>query len=194
MKFKLVYILLFISFALKANPIKIDSISCDFNNDNFQDLIIIEKIESINSIYFKISFSLFESRNKKYLRIFENNEFIKLDNNGLDNLGEITIDKNLLNIKVTKYYGPSTHYLYSYKFRYENNLFRLIGTEIEFYNQSTGEGENTSINFLINKYTITTLKNGAKKKTRKGRFNAVQLNLQNIKQLQTNKITEEVEI
>lgn len=194
MKLKLIYIILFISNAVNANNINIDSIKYDFNNDNFKDLIKIEKIESNNYINYTISFSLFDKQNNRYLKIFDNNEFITLDNNDLDNLGEIKFSKNELNINITKYYGPSSHSIFKYKFRFENNSFRLIGTEIEFYNQATDEAKNTSINFLTKKYTITTTIAGENKKVKKGVFNLDTLTLEKLRQIETNKINSEVEI
>jgi hypothetical protein len=194
MKLKFLCILLLISFNVKANNNEIDSIKNDFNNDNYNDLIIIEKIESNNFLNYSISFSLFENQNNKYLKIFDNKEFIKLNNNDLDYIGEIKFTKNVLSIIITKYYGPSSHSMYYYKFRFENNSLRLIGTEIDYYNQATDESKNASINFLTNKYTITTKIAGENKKVKKGVFKLNTLTLENLKQIETNKINSELEI
>ena len=43
-----------------------------------------------------------------------------------------------------------------YIFRFQNNVFELIGYESNAYMRNTGEEEGTSINFSTNKAKITT--------------------------------------
>ena len=83
-----------------------------------------------------------------------------------DPFDSIYIDKGILNISFRLFYwtGSWDVNMTSYKFKYQNNEFTLIGAENNILNRSSLNFENYSYNFLSGKWTLTKGNDQSKQK------------------------------
>jgi len=149
----------------------------DLNNDKLEDVaIIIEKTdkanivknENLGSEYLnlnpRILLVLFKQNNGSYILAGKNDKgFIKSEGNKespalMDTLDNIIIKNNVLKIVFNYFMSAGSWWTSTdiYIFRFQNNVFELIGYESNAYMRNTGEEEGTSINFSTNKAKITT--------------------------------------
>ena len=149
----------------------------DLNKDKLEDVaIIIEKNDKKNikkneslgpdelNLNPRILLVLFKEKNGTYTLAAKNDKgFIKSEGNEetptlMDTLSNISIKKNVL--KITFNYSMSAASWNTssdtYIFRFQNNVFELIGYESDSYMRNTGEEEKVSINFSTNKVKSTT--------------------------------------
>ena len=149
----------------------------DLNKDKLEDVaIIIEKNDKKNikkndnfgpnelNLNPRILLILFKEKDGTYSLVAKNDKgFIKSegseDNPALmDTLSNISIKKNVLKITFNYFmsagsWATSTEV---YIFRFQNNVFELIGYESNSYMRNTGEEEKVSINFSTNRVKSTT--------------------------------------
>ena len=71
---------------------------------------------------------------------------------------DLTIKKNVLSIRFNIFMNMGSWYMStnSYKFRFQENAFKLIGADYNSTHRSSGEIENRSYNFLSKKVLIET--------------------------------------
>ena len=149
----------------------------DLNRDKLEDtVIVIEKEDKKNikkndgfgpeelNLNPRILLVLFKQKDGTYVLASKNDKgFIKSEGNDnnpalMDTLDDIIIKNNVLKI-VFNYFMSAGSWATStevYIFRFQNNVFELIGYESNAYMRNTGEEEGTSINFSTNKAKITT--------------------------------------
>ena len=149
----------------------------DLNRDKLEDtVIVIEKEDKKNikkndgfgpeelNLNPRILLVLFKQKDGTYVLASKNDKgFIKSEGNDdnpalMDTLDDIIIKNNILKI-VFNYFMSAGNWWTStnvYIFRFQNNVFELIGYESNAYMRNTGEEEGTSINFSTNKAKITT--------------------------------------
>ena len=149
----------------------------DLNRDKLEDtVIVIEKEDKKNikkndgfgpeelNLNPRILLVLFKQKDGTYVLASKNDKgFIKSEGNDnnpalMDTLDDIIIKNNVLKI-VFNYFMSAESWWTStnvYIFRFQNNVFELIGYESNAYMRNTGEEEGTSINFSTNKAKITT--------------------------------------
>ena len=149
----------------------------DLNKDNLEDVaIIIEKNDKKNikknetigpdelNLNTRILLVLFKEKDGNYTLAAKNDKgFIQSEGNEetptlMDTLSNISIKKNVLKITFNYFmsagsWATSTEV---YIFRFQNNVFGLIGYESNSYMRNSGEEEKTSINFSTNKVKSTT--------------------------------------
>ena len=149
----------------------------DLNKDKLEDVaIIIEKNDKKNikkndnfgpnelNLNPRILLILFKEKDGTYSLVAKNDKgFIKSegseDNPALmDTLSDICIKKNVLKITPNYFMSAGSWNTSSdtYIFRFQNNVFELIGYESDSYMRNTGEEEKVSINFSTNKVKSTT--------------------------------------
>lgn len=147
------------------------------NKDKLEDIaIIIEKDDKKNikkndgfgpeelNLNPRILLVLFKEKDGTYTLAAKNDKgFIKSAGDEettalLDTLSNISIKNNVLKITFNYFmsagsWSTSTEV---YIFRFQNNVFELIGYESNSYMRNTGEEEGVSINFSTNKMKTTT--------------------------------------
>jgi len=141
----------------------------DLNKDKLEDtVIVIEKDDVLGPDYLnlnsRILLVLFKQKDGTYILASKNDKgFIKSegseDNPALmDTLSDICIKKNVLKITFNYFMSAGSWNTSSdtYIFRFQNNVFELIGYESDSYMRNTGEEEKVSINFSTNKVKSTT--------------------------------------
>ena len=149
----------------------------DLNKDNLEDIaIVIEKNDKKNikkneslgpdelNLNPRILLVLFKEKNGTYTLAAKNDKgFIKSegseDNPALmDTLSDISIKKNVLKITFNYFMSAGSWNTSSdtYIFRFQNNVFELIGYESDSYMRNSGDEEKISINFSTNKVKFTT--------------------------------------
>ena len=107
---------------------------------------------------------LFKEKDGTYTLAAKNDKgFIQSEGNEetptlMDTLSNISIKKNVLKITFNYFmsagsWATSTEV---YIFRFQNNVFELIGYESNSYMRNTGEEEKVSINFSTNKVKMTS--------------------------------------
>ena len=149
----------------------------DLNKDKLEDVaIIIEKNDKKNikkneslgpdelNLNPRILLVLFKEKNGTYTLAAKNDKgFIKSEGNEetptlMDTLSNISIKKNVLKITFNYFMSAGSWNTSSdtYIFRFQNNVFELIGYESNSYMRNTGEEEKVSINFSTNKVKSTT--------------------------------------
>ena len=149
----------------------------DLNKDKLEDVaIIIEKNDKKNikkndnfgpnelNLNPRILLILFKEKDGTYSLVAKNDKgFIQSegseDNPALmDTLSDICIKKNVLKITFNYFMSAGSWNTSSdiYIFRFQNNVFELIGYESDSYMRNTGEEEKVSINFSTNKVKSTT--------------------------------------
>ena len=149
----------------------------DLNKDKLEDIaIIIEKDDKKNikkndgfgpeelNLNPRILLVLFKQKDGTYILASKNDKgFIKSEGNEdnsalMDTLDNIIIKNNVLKIVFNYFMSAGSWWTSTdiYIFRFQNNVFELIGYESNAYMRNTGEEEGTSINFSTNKTKITT--------------------------------------
>lgn len=147
--------------------------SGDLNKDNLEDVAFVIKLTNKKYIIAdeglgkgfidynpRLLIVLFKDAiNNRYNLIAENDCFIPKDVDPVleDPFRSISIEKG--NLLITCGYWASAGSWYSdvitYKFRYQENDFALIGAEEETYHRASGESFKRSINFLTKKLSET---------------------------------------
>ena len=149
----------------------------DLNKDKLEDtVIVIEKEDKKNikknngfgpeelNLNPRILLVLFKQKDGTYILASKNDKgFIKSEGNDnnpalMDTLDDIIIKNNVLKIVFNYFMSAGSWWTSTnvYIFRFQNNVFELIGYESNAYMRNTGEEEGTSINFSTNKAKITT--------------------------------------
>ena len=149
----------------------------DLNRDKLEDtVIVIEKEDKKNikkndgfgpeelNLNPRILLVLFKQKDGTYILASKNDKgFIKSEGNDdnpalMDTLDDIIIKNNVLKIVFNYFMSAGSWWTSTnvYIFRFQNNVFELIGYESNSYMRNTGEEEGTSINFSTNKAKITT--------------------------------------
>ena len=156
---------------------KILTTNGDLNKDKLEDtVIVIEKEDKKNikkndgfgseelNLNPRILLVLFKQKDGTYILASKNDKgFIKIEGNDnnpalMDTLDDIIIKNNVLKIVFNYFMSAGSWWTSTnvYIFRFQNNVFELIGYESNAYMRNTGEEEGTSINFSTNKAKITT--------------------------------------
>ena len=156
---------------------KILTTNGDLNKDKLEDtVIVIEKEDKKNikkndgfgpeelNLNPRILLVLFKQKDGTYILASKNDKgFIKSEGNDnnpalMDTLDDIIIKNNVLKIVFNYFMSAGSWWTSTnvYIFRFQNNVFELIGYESNAYMRNTGEEEGTSINFSTNKTKITT--------------------------------------
>ena len=156
---------------------KILTTNADLNKDKLEDtVIVIEKEDKKNikkndgfgpeelNLNPRILLVLFKQKDGTYILASKNDKgFIKSEGNDdnpalMDTLDDIIIKNNVLKIVFNYFMSAGSWWTSTnvYIFRFQNNVFELIGYESNAYMRNTGEEEGTSINFSTNKAKITT--------------------------------------
>lgn len=156
---------------------KILTTNSDLNKDKLEDtVIVIEKEDKKNikkndgfgpeelNLNPRILLVLFKQKDGTYILASKNDKgFIKSEGNDnnpalMDTLDDIIIKNNVLKIVFNYFMSAGSWWTSTnvYIFRFQNNVFELIGYESNAYMRNTGEEEGTSINFSTNKAKITT--------------------------------------
>ena len=156
---------------------KILTTNGDLNKDKLEDtVIVIEKEDKENikkndvlgpdylNLNPRILLVLFKQKDGTYILASKNDKgFIKSEGNDnnpalMDTLDDIIIKNNVLKIVFNYFMSAGSWWTSTnvYIFRFQNNVFELIGYESNAYMRNTGEEEGTSINFSTNKAKITT--------------------------------------
>ena len=156
---------------------KILTANGDLNKDKLEDtVIVIEKEDKENikkndvlgpdylNLNPRILLILFKQKDGAYILVAKNDKgFIKSegseDNPALmDTLSNISINKNVLKITFNYFMSAGSWNTSSdtYIFRFQNNVFELIGYESDSYMRNSGDEEKISINFSTNKVKSTT--------------------------------------
>ncbi|WP_338969179.1 hypothetical protein LDJ99_04580 [Fusobacterium nucleatum] len=149
----------------------------DLNKDKLEDtVIVIEKEDKKNikkndvlgpdylNLNPRILLVLFKQKDGTYILASKNDKgFIQSENDEenptlMDTLNDINIKNNILRINFSYFLSAGSWWTSTnvYIFRFQNNVFELIGYESNAYMRNTGEEEGTSINFSTNKAKITT--------------------------------------
>ena len=149
----------------------------DLNRDKLEDTVmVIEKEDKKNikkndgfgpeelNLNPRILLVLFKQKDGTYILASKNDKgFIKSEGNDdnpalMDTLDDIIIKNNVLKIVFNYFMSAGSWWTSTnvYIFRFQNNVFELIGYESNAYMRNTGEEEGTSINFSTNKAKITT--------------------------------------
>ena len=156
---------------------KILTTNGDLNKDKLEDTVIVIEKEDKKNIKKNDSFGpeelnlnprillvLFKQKDGTYILASKNDKgFIKSEGNDnnpalMDTLDDIIIKNNVLKIVFNYFMSAGSWWTSTnvYIFRFQNNVFELIGYESNAYMRNTGEEEGTSINFSTNKAKITT--------------------------------------
>lgn len=156
---------------------KILTTNGDLNKDKLEDtVIVIEKEDKKNikkndgfgpeelNLNPRILLVLFKQKDGTYILASKNDKgFIKSEGNDnnpalMDTLDDIIIKNNVLKIVFNYFMSAGSWWTSTnvYIFRFQNNVFELIGYESNAYMRNTGEEEGISINFSTNKAKITT--------------------------------------
>ena len=156
---------------------KILTTNGDLNRDKLEDtVIVIEKEDKKNikkndgfgpeelNLNPRILLVLFKQKDGTYILASKNDKgFIKSEGNDdnpalMDTLDDIIIKNNVLKIVFNYFMSAGSWNTSSdtYIFRFQNNVFELIGYESDSYMRNTGEEEKVSINFSTNKVKSTT--------------------------------------
>jgi hypothetical protein len=147
----------------------IDSAFGDLNNDNRKDaVIVLQKRDSvllINSdndtivtqprmllVLFNNSFD-----DNFYLKEQSNSFILRHDNPQMDDpFQEIRIEKGVLIITFQLFYSIGSWYITdgSYKFRFQDNQFYLVGADYRSFHRGTHDSEDYSYDFLSKKRSL----------------------------------------
>ena len=149
----------------------------DLNKDKLEDIaIVIEKNDKKNikkneslgpeelNLNPRTLLVLFKEKDGTYTLAAKNDKgFIKSEGNEdnpalMDTLSDISIKNNVLKIVFYYFMTAGSWWTSSevYIFRFQNNVFELIGYESDTYLRNSGEEEGVSINFSTNKVKSTT--------------------------------------
>ncbi|MEO9021185.1 MAG: hypothetical protein ABI237_14300 [Ginsengibacter sp.] len=129
-----------------------DSVSLIKNDDGYSDTVITQPRILVIAFYNKAT--------KKYDLNEQSNSFILYhDNPTIDDPFQIiSIANKVLQIDFSIFYSMGSWEMSSnsYKFRFQDNEFKLIGADYNSTMRNTGETEDRSYNFLTKKVAITT--------------------------------------
>lgn len=152
----------------------LDSTSGDLNKDNLNDYaLVLQHADSVTMVKTedgeqdtvitqpRMLLILFKDPSGNALnRIEQNNSFIlNHDNPDMDDpYQSIKIDKGILQIDFRLFYNMGSWYVNTatYKFRYQNNQFTLIGADNKSFHRASHDFEEYSYNFLTRKRSLTT--------------------------------------
>ena len=146
----------------------LDSVQGDLNKDNCKDLVLV--IQHKDSVQLdenseltqpRMLLILFYNKSKNLYNLAEKIESFILPHDdsymtdpyvgmSISNKGVLTIEFEFFATMGS--YGSSTS---SYKFRYQNNEFALIGADDYYVHRATGEFGERSFNFLTKKLKVT---------------------------------------
>jgi hypothetical protein len=156
---------------LPVGWVAVDSIKWDLNNDQMEDIVIVfQNKDSVN---------YFDTRSEDTIRIIpailliafkthanglyqkiEQNGSCLIDNNipatNLNPYCSMKIENGILEIDFSYDYINADFYFYTYKFRYQNATFELIGAEIIYTRRVTFDYKNYSFNFMTAKGYVKT--------------------------------------
>lgn len=159
---------------IPQNWILLDSAIGDLNNDKYNDLCLVIQYKDTVSLVKKdgndsdtilsqpriLIISFYNPSSNQFDFVEQSNTFILSHND--PNMEEpfqgISISNKILQIDFQIFmnmggWGMSNN---SYKFRYQNKEFTLIGADYNSAQRNTGETENRSYNFLTKKVKIET--------------------------------------
>lgn len=174
-----------------------DSVSGDLNKDKHKDMVIVlQHKDSITLISQDGSFAdtvrtqprilliLFrDTMNNKFVLIEQSNSFILNHDNPMmdDPYQSVKISKGILEIDFQLFYnmGSWITTTTSYKFRYQNNDFELIGADNNMFNRASMNYEDYSYNFLTKKWSYTKGEDDSKQKPK------IEWNTIDLKELKT---------
>ena len=145
----------------------------DLNSDKYNDIaLVLQHRDSVSLIKDEDDFSdtvitqprilviaFFNNATKQYDLIEQSNSFIlSYDNPPMDDpFQNISIINQILQIDFSIFYkmGSWETSTNSYKFRFQDNKFKLIGADYNSTSRNTGETEDRSYNFLTKKVKVT---------------------------------------
>jgi len=178
-----------------------DSVSGDLNNDKHKDLVIVlqhnDSVTLINQMIGddndtvktqpRILLILFrDTVNNTFIVAEQSNTFIMDHDNPMmeDPYQSVKIRKGVLDIEFEMFYNMGSWEVTNttYKFRYQNRNFVLIGAENYIYNRGSMDYIDYSFNFLTKKWSLTTGGDDSKQKP-KTEWNT--LDLKELKTLKT---------
>jgi hypothetical protein len=167
----------------------------DLNKDNTEDFaFVLQRIDSVTILNLDKDTVLTQPRilliafaNKDKLTIVQqSNTFILNHDNPMmeDPFADLSIKNNVLSLNFTSFanMGSWTMGNSIYKFRFQNQIFELIGVEQQSIHRASLEFENYSFNFLNKKYTI---EKGNENENTKPKIKTKPLNIATLKNLQT---------
>lgn len=149
----------------------------DLNKDGIEDLVLIIKKTDISNIIKNESLGpkvldtnprevliFFKDKSHNYKLVERNSKGFVPSENSVENpclsdpFDEVSIVNNILIWKFNYWSSCGTYFSsnMTYKFRYQNSNFELIGADYSQFSRSTGEAERMSINFSIKKKEVTT--------------------------------------
>lgn len=147
----------------------LDSVQGDLNKDSYKDVVlVIQHKDSVklegNSFLTqpRMMLILFYNNATNRYKLLEQNKTVILNYNDpymIDSYNAISIsNKGVLKIEFSFFaiMGTYSSSCSSYKFRYQNNEFTLIGADYSSMYRGSGEFEETSYNFLTKKMKKTT--------------------------------------
>lgn len=150
-----------------------DSVSGDLNNDKNNDWVIVLQLkDSVTLVKHDGNYTdtvltqprmlliLFhDTSSEKFLLTEQSNSFIlNHDNSNMsDPYQSIKIEKGILQISFQLFYNMGSWLITntSYKFRYQDNNFVLIGADNNSFHRARNDYENYSYNFLTKKWSLT---------------------------------------
>lgn len=147
----------------------LDSVQGDLNNDGYKDVVlVIQHKDSVQLDEYsdltqpRMLLILFRDEITNSYKLVEQNKTIILnhDNPNMTDpyIAMFISNKGVLQIKF-EFFATMGSYdtsNFSYKFRYQNNEFALIGADYWSMHRGTGKFEETSYNFLTKKLKKTT--------------------------------------
>jgi len=149
----------------------LDSAQGDLNKDKQTDLALILQYKDSISIVNKDDDSivtqpriliilLYDPTTNQYQLVEKSNSFILYhdDPNMEDPYQDISINSGILKIDFSffMFSGGWGMYHNSYKFRFQDKSFVLIGADESYVHRATGESEDRSYNFLTKKVKVST--------------------------------------
>ena len=149
----------------------LDSAQGDLNKDKQTDLALILQYKDSISIVNKDDDSivtqpriliilLYDPTTNQYQLVEKSNSFILYhdDPNMEDPYQDISINSGILKIDFSffMFSGGWGMYHNSYKFRFQDTSFVLIGADESYVHRATGESEDRSYNFLTKKVKVST--------------------------------------
>lgn len=153
----------------------LDSTLGDLNGDNINDAaIVLHRLDSTMVIeeqdslitYPRILLIAFRTKEGQFYKVVQSNKFIinrkrvlGLSFNSTAPYEGIFINKGILRIDFHLFFLSGSWYMTnsSYKFRYQDNEFKLIGADYLSFHRATHDSEEYSFNFLTKKYTVTKM-------------------------------------
>ena len=149
---------------------KIDSAFGDLNKDGVKDAAIIiqsrDSVSLVNSLgdtvltQPRILLILFKNpiASNFYLKEQSNSFILRNDNpEREDPFQEVKVENGILKISFQLFYSIGSWYITNstYKFRFQNNQFYLIGADYSSFQRATHDSQEYSYNFLTKKRSLT---------------------------------------